>query len=149
VVVLVEFVVVLLVAPDLETGFSQGLLGSTEVLAFGAVAPEVAAAPELSLCGVAACGVVAVAGDAVPVEVFGVALSCVLDGVDGVDGLVVVVVVVLLGVVLVLGVVVVVVLLGVLVLCAKAIVPVSSRLAAKIDAFFINSPSLGSDTLCV
>ena len=70
---------------------------------------------------------------AVPVELFGVALSWVLDGVEGVEGEVVVVVlcvVVVLAPVWPLAV-------SVLVLCASASVPVRSRPAARIDTFFI------------
>jgi hypothetical protein len=82
------------------------------------------------------------------VELLGIALSCVLDGVAGVDGVVVVVWVVVLGVavvvVLVLGVVVVVVLwLVASVLCASASVPVNSKPAARIEIFFM-CVSLGS-----
>ena len=119
------------------------LVHGVALLAHGAVVPlglELGVA-ELSLCGVVAA----------PVELLGVALSCVLDGVAGVEGVVVVVWVVLLGVVVVvvllLGVVVVVVLCAlfmsleldgvVLVLCASANVPVRSRPAARIDTFFM------------
>ena len=64
------------------------LLQGVVPVVHGVLVPEVAEAAGLSLCGVV--------GEAVPVELFGLALSWVLDGVAGVDGLVVVVVVVLL-----------------------------------------------------
>lgn len=70
-----------------------------------------------------------------PVELLGVALSCVLDGVAGLAGVLVVVwddwlvvVVLLCGFWLAVS---------VLVLCASAIVPASIKLAARIDAFFM------------
>jgi hypothetical protein len=69
-----------------------------------------------------------------PVELLGVALSWVLDGVAGLAGVLVVVCEFVVVVVLLCGFWLAV---SVLVLCASAIVPASIKLAARIDAFFM------------